>query len=71
MALALIKRFIRTFIFYWRCVGLKNVLTVELPEYINEAKEYMNDARKNGIPEYSLLENLVDIMEECEQDYIG
>jgi len=25
--LVLIKRFIRAFIFYWHCVGLKNVLT--------------------------------------------
>ena len=62
--LVLIKRFIRAFVFYWRCVGLKNVLTVELPEFINEA-------RKNGIPKYSLLENLVDIMEDDEQAYIG
>ena len=62
--LVLIKRFIRAFIFYWRCVGLKNVLTVELPEFIDEARE-------NGIPKYSLLENLVDIMEDDEQAYIG
>lgn len=62
--LVLIKRFIRAFIFYWRCVGLKNVLTVELPEFINEARE-------NGIAGYSLLENLVDIMEDDEQAYIG
>lgn len=62
--LVLIKRFIRTFIFYVRCVGLKNVLTVELPEYINEAKELAKKYRENGIAGYSLLENLVDIMED-------
>ena len=65
--LILIKRFIRAFIFYWHCVGLKNVLIVELPEFINKAKEY----RENGIAGYSLLENLVDIMEDDEQAYIG
>ena len=62
--LVLIKRFVRAFIFYWQCVGLKNVLTVELPEFINIARE-------DGVPEYSLLENLVDIMEDDEQAYIG
>lgn len=65
--LVLIKRIIRAFIFYLRCVGLKNVLTVELPEFINEAKEY----KKNGIAGYSLLENLVDIMEDDEEAYLG
>jgi hypothetical protein len=35
-----------------------------LPEFINEARE-------NGIPKYSLLENLVDIMEDDEEAYLG
>ena len=58
----LIGRFIRSFRFYCQCVGFKNALTVELPGFIDMAKEY-------GLPEYSLMFNIVDIMEDCEEDY--
>lgn len=35
----MIRRFMRAFRFYVRYVGLKNTLFVELPEFIDQAKE--------------------------------
>ena len=58
------RRFVKLFVFYCRCVGIKNVLTIELPGFIDIAKE-------DGLPEQSLFFNLVDIMEDCMDAYIG
>lgn len=58
----LIGRFIRAFRFYAGCVGLRNALFVELPEFIAQAKE-------NHVEGYSFLSDLVDCMEDCEEDY--
>lgn len=44
----MIGRFIRAFGFYVKCVGLRNTLFVELPEFIDQAKE-------NRIKEYSFF----------------
>ena len=60
----MLRRFLKSLRFYIRCVGLKNVLTVELPGFIDMAKE-------DRIPGYSLFENLVDVMEDCEDAYLG
>ena len=60
----MIKRFFDALRFYVRCVGLKNALTVELPFFIQQAKE-------QRIKEYSFLSDLVDCMEDAEDAYLG
>lgn len=60
----MIGRFIRAFRFYVRCVGLRNALFVELPEFIDQAKE-------NRMEGYSFLSDLVDCMEDSEDAYLG
>ena len=59
----MIKRFLNILRFYFRAVGVKNTLFVELPGFIEMAKE-------EGVPEYSLFYNLVDVMEDCRECYV-
>lgn len=50
------KRFIKILLFYFRAVGIKNTLFIELPEFIRQSKE--DDI------------SLIDFMEECMDYYI-
>ncbi len=50
------KRFIKALLFYFHAVGIKNTLSVELPEFLHEAKE-------DG-------EDLLDVMEDNMEYYI-
>ena len=59
----MIGRFVRAFRFYVRCVGFKNALFVELPEFIAQAKE-------NRVEDYSFLSDLVDCMEDAMDAYL-
>lgn len=61
--MTMIERFLIDLRFYIRCVGLKQALFVELPCFIEQAKE-------EGIPEYSFLSNLVDCMEDAMDAYL-
>lgn len=58
-----LKRFLRSFRFYIRCVGLKNALFVELPGFIDLAKE---DPCCD-----SLFEDVIEWMEDSEEAYLG
>lgn len=58
------KRFFKTLLFYCRAVGVRNTLFVELPSFIRMAKE-------DGLPDESLFWNLVDVMEDCQECYLG
>ena len=60
----MIRRFMRAFRFYVRCVGLKNTLFFELPEFIDQAKE-------DRVEGYSFLSDLVDCMEDAMDAYLG
>ena len=51
------KRFIKTLFFYFRMVGVKNTLFVELPEFRKQARFYNV--------------TLTEVMEDAETDYIG
>ncbi len=60
----MIKRFFKTLLFYCRAVGVRNTLFVELPGFIRMAKE-------DGLPDESLFWNLVDVMEDSQECYLG
>ena len=60
----MLRRFFQSLRFYIRCVGLKNALFIELPAFVQMAKE-------NRIKEYPFLSDLVDCMEDCEDAYLG
>lgn len=60
----MIKRFFKALWFYFRIVGVKNTLFIELPGFIRMAKE-------DGLPDESLFWNLVDVMEDNQEYYIG
>ena len=60
----MIGRFLRSLRFYCRAVGVKNTLFIELPGFIRMAKE-------DGLPSCSLFWNLVDVMEDNQEYYIG
>ena len=62
--MTMLKRFLKSLRFYIRCVGLKNTLFVELPTFVQMAKE-------SRIKEYPFLSDLVDCMEDCEDAYLG
>ena len=51
------KRFIKTLLFYFRMVGIKNTLLYELPEFRKQAHFYNV--------------TLTDVMEEAKSDYVG
>ena len=50
-------RFIKTLFFYFRMVGVKNTLFIELPEFYKQAKSYKV--------------TLTEVMEDAESEYIG
>ena len=60
----MLRRFFQSLRFYIRCVGLKNALFIDLPAFVQMAKE-------NRIKEYPFLSDLVDCMEDCEYAYLG
>lgn len=60
----MLRRFFKSLRFYIRCVGLKNTLFIELPAFVQMAKE-------NRIKEYPFLSDLIDCMEESEDYYLG
>lgn len=60
----MIRRFMKSFRFYVKCVGLRHTLFVELPEFIAQAKE-------NRVEGYSFLSDLVDCMEDDMDAYLG
>ena len=60
----MIRRFFKCLRFYFRCVGLKNLLIVELPGFIAQTKECRT-------PGCSFLSDLLDVMEEDEEAYLG
>ena len=59
----MIKRFFNALKFYVRCTGLKNTLFIELPYFIQQAKE-------QRIKEYSFISDLVDCMEDDIEAYL-
>lgn len=60
----MIKRFFKCLRFYYHCVGLKLLFTVELPCFIAQTKE-------SRTPGYSFFSDLVETMEEVQNAYIG
>ena len=60
----MLRRFFKSLRFYIRCVGLKNALFIELPGFVQMAKE-------NRMKEYPFLSDLIDCMEESEDCYLG
>ena len=59
----MLRRFFKSLRFYIRCVGLKNALFVELPGFIDAAKE-------NRCFD-TLFEDVIDWMEDSEDAYLG
>lgn len=59
----MLKRFFKSLRFYIRCVGFKNALFRELPIFIDIAKE-------NRCCD-TLLEDVIDWMEDSEDAYLG
>ena len=60
----MIRRFFKCLRFYYHCVGLKLLFTVELPGFIAKTKE----CRTHG---YSFFSDLLDVMEDDEDAYLG
>ena len=59
----MLRRFFKSLRFYIRCVGLKNTLFVELPAFVQMAKE-------NRCFD-TLFEDVIDWMEDSEDAYLG